>query len=144
MLNSNTRSHAKRASLAAAVLLASCGLVPSSEAAIRGGIAQRPPLAESAATCATGHFYDLVMPDGVNVLAPCPGTSSRVFKDLEQVFGTRVAHSRILNASRGGTTHAAREYNRSEMVSGPKNCRPGDYWLMGSPDDGTNTIVACE
>jgi hypothetical protein len=142
MFSSNTRSHAKQASLVAAVLLASCALVPSSEAAIRGGIAQRPPLANNGATCATGLFYDLVMPDGVSVLARCPGTGSRVSNDLDQVFATRAAaHRHALNASHGKTMRTAR--NRSEMVSGPQNCRPGDYWLMPSPDDGTNTIVAC-
>lgn len=94
MFGLNAQSPAKRASLAAAVLVAACVFVPSSQAAARGGIAQPPPLARNGPACTTGHFYDLVMPDGVNVLSPCPGTNARVFADLEQHLATPVVQNR--------------------------------------------------
>jgi hypothetical protein len=95
MFGLNGRLPAKQTSLFAAVFPVACAFVPSSQAATRGNIAQPPRLARNGAACTTGHFYDLVMPDGVNVVGSCPGTSTRVFADLEHLFGTPVVHNRL-------------------------------------------------
>jgi hypothetical protein len=90
MFGLNGRLPAKQTSLFAAVFPVACAFVPSSQAATRGNIAQPPRLARNGAACTTGHFYDLVMPDGVNVVGSCPGTSTRVLLILSTFSALRL------------------------------------------------------
>jgi hypothetical protein len=74
MFGLNFRPSTRLAALTASlVLLAISPLAPAAQASV-AGVAQRPPLAQDGGACAVGHFYDLVMPDGVYVRTPCPGT----------------------------------------------------------------------
>ncbi len=131
------------ATLLGAALVASSMLTSGAFA-----MAQQTPMPRDPGACARGTTWHVIMPNNADVVLPCP----RVLGEAMPQLPVQRAHLNAPAAPASNmreplytgsikTAQAAPSANRSLMVKGPQDCRPGAYWLMSNPNQ--DTPMAC-